>query len=268
MTLPELPTKGENPWFDKRSAFDQAVRDELEGRLSEGGLNATFVRSAGVGTSVVGGVIRNQGGPNYWQVLDVDTNHQPYWIDSVVTDATKITVNYASLGATITGVMIAKDDEALSRAGFFVGTSVDQDKTEITLSRYVKPYVDYVHFDGSNWVSQNGVSTFAFAAGVLTITHAEIPVNTEHEITLAPRGGTYAMCVSGAGSPVSRTAMKVEFRDWNGTLITTPDANMRAFVGHGAGGVVQLDPRTVTTTAFPLSNIWLLGLMSFANAPT
>lgn len=225
-------------------------------------LSATVVATPGVKASIVGGAIRNQGGPDYWQVLDVDTNHQPYWIDSVVTDATKITVNYADLGAAVTGVMIAALDETLAQAGFFVGTSVDQDKTEIRIGRYVKPFMDYISYNGTEWVSQNGVSTFSWAAGVLTITHPEIPIGTEHVVTLAPRGGSYVPSVSSAGSPVSRTAVKVEFRGWDGALATEPDTNMRMFIGHGAGGVAAIDPRTVTTTAFPLSNIWLFGAMS------
>jgi len=40
MTLPALPLENEDPWFAKRQAFDGAVRDELEGRLSESELAA------------------------------------------------------------------------------------------------------------------------------------------------------------------------------------------------------------------------------------
>lgn len=36
MTLPELPLLNEDPWFDKRNAFDIAVRDEIEGTSAEG----------------------------------------------------------------------------------------------------------------------------------------------------------------------------------------------------------------------------------------
>lgn len=42
MALPELPAENEDPWFVKRNAFDQAVKSELEGRLSEEQLSATI----------------------------------------------------------------------------------------------------------------------------------------------------------------------------------------------------------------------------------
>lgn len=42
MALPELPAENEDPWFVKRNAFDQAVKSELEGRLSEAQLSATI----------------------------------------------------------------------------------------------------------------------------------------------------------------------------------------------------------------------------------
>ena len=44
MTLPDLPDPHENPWYAKRQAFDLAVKDELENRLSPDELSATFVR--------------------------------------------------------------------------------------------------------------------------------------------------------------------------------------------------------------------------------
>lgn len=43
MALPELPTQGQSPWFTPRNNWDLAVKSELEGRLSETELNATFV---------------------------------------------------------------------------------------------------------------------------------------------------------------------------------------------------------------------------------
>lgn len=42
MALPQLPAENETHWYAKRNAFDQAVKGELEGRLSEAGLTATI----------------------------------------------------------------------------------------------------------------------------------------------------------------------------------------------------------------------------------
>ena len=59
-------------------------------------------------------------------------------------------------------------------------------------------------------------------------------------------------CVSGAGGATTQTTIKIEFRDWAGTLITTPTRNMKVFVRHGrGGGRYQVDPATIDTTAFP-----------------
>lgn len=43
MALPDLPAENENPWYDKRNAFDQAVKAALEGPLSEASLGYAFV---------------------------------------------------------------------------------------------------------------------------------------------------------------------------------------------------------------------------------
>lgn len=47
MALPDLPAKGESPWYDKRQAFDVAVKTELEGRLSEAQLSTTIDQHLG-----------------------------------------------------------------------------------------------------------------------------------------------------------------------------------------------------------------------------
>jgi hypothetical protein len=62
MTLPVLPAENEDPWYAKRNAFDLAVKSDLEGRLSDAELSATFgqvgrvqftvARSAGVTTAL------------------------------------------------------------------------------------------------------------------------------------------------------------------------------------------------------------------------
>lgn len=40
LPLPNLPSEGQNPWYDERNDFDLAVKDELENRLSESGLTS------------------------------------------------------------------------------------------------------------------------------------------------------------------------------------------------------------------------------------
>lgn len=42
MALPDLPFRGQKPWYDERAAWDNAVETELEGRLSAATLDASY----------------------------------------------------------------------------------------------------------------------------------------------------------------------------------------------------------------------------------
>ena len=42
VVLPDLPSENDDPWFEARAAFDTAVRQQLEGPLSESSLSKTF----------------------------------------------------------------------------------------------------------------------------------------------------------------------------------------------------------------------------------
>lgn len=56
MALPPLPSQGQDPWYEARTTWDNAVKDALEGRLSEEQLNNTFAPDRGtpaVGQTVV-----------------------------------------------------------------------------------------------------------------------------------------------------------------------------------------------------------------------
>lgn len=46
MVLPDLPSRGQNPWYVSRTAWDNSVETELEGRLSESSLSTNFRRVA------------------------------------------------------------------------------------------------------------------------------------------------------------------------------------------------------------------------------
>ena len=42
-TLPPLPSEYEDPWFEARANFDLAVKERLEGALSDESLKDTYV---------------------------------------------------------------------------------------------------------------------------------------------------------------------------------------------------------------------------------
>lgn len=48
MALPNLPVRGQNPWYTERTNWDNAVEAELEGRLSSSGLTSAITTNAGV----------------------------------------------------------------------------------------------------------------------------------------------------------------------------------------------------------------------------
>lgn len=56
MALPNLPAKGQNPWYDDRNAWDTSVKSELEGRLSESQLSDNFTRRVTVDVRDFGAV--------------------------------------------------------------------------------------------------------------------------------------------------------------------------------------------------------------------
>lgn len=56
MALPTLPVQGQNPWFTPRNNWDEAVKSELEGRLSAAQLSGTFARRVSVDVRDFGAV--------------------------------------------------------------------------------------------------------------------------------------------------------------------------------------------------------------------
>jgi len=144
-------------------------------------------------------------------------------------------------------------------------------------------YEDFVSYDGTKWVSQNGIFTPAFASGVLTLTHAPLPGRAQQRVGVTQRAdqGAPIPQVSTAAGPVSTTEIKIEWRDTAGARVQTPNANMRAYVRHGGatgqrvttldefvrlyvthgGGNRRWKPSELDTLKFPGSNIWLFGVM-------
>lgn len=205
------------------------------------------------------GTIRNDG--SGWAPIN-DASHASSFIDSCSVDSSVLRVQH-NLSATKVGSVIAVPDETLTAAGFSLGSSVAAAQTSISIYRSYLEYADYVYYNGSSWVSNLGFFTsLSFSAGILTLGHATLGTDAAAlSASVVNRGGTYVCNVSGTGGALTQTEIKIEFRDWAGTLITTPDTNMKALVRHGRSGRVQVDPSTIDTTAYPFSNIWLFGVM-------
>lgn len=243
----------------------KADASTVTGKLDKTEAATTYIKGKGGKKLVtVSGVIRNQGSAlGYWQPI-IDSDHQgDLNIESVATTASQIQLNYPSLGATKVVSFVATPDDTLAMAGFTVGTSVSLGQTRLMMGQTAPEWSVYVYYNGTSWVS-NGNWTVTFNAGTLTMTHPAIPSWSIYALSVAPRGGPYMVQAANESNFLSTTTVKLEFRDFAGTLITTPDVNMRAVVRHGGGFAAVPDHRLVDTTAYPGSNIWFTGVFETA----
>lgn len=252
--------------FPGGPASDEAVSTYVAGPgATRTALNSLYGHApegvAGRSYGMLLGAIRNDG--SGWAPIN-DANHASSFIDSCSVDSSVLRVQHAALAAAKVGSVIAVPDEALVAAGFQIGASVAATQTTLTIYQDYRSVGDYISYNGSAFTSSNGLFTsLSFSAGILTLTHADLGSNVAAlSGSATPRGGTYQCNISDAAGALTTTVIKIEFRDPAGTLITTPDTNMKAVVTHGrGGGRAQVDPSTITTAAYPLSNIWLFGVM-------
>lgn len=267
---------GVTAWLDLPSPASpeaEAALAEIEtGRLSEAQLSATIagvvapgqlqVARAGKRYLLYGGVLRNNGSPNYWQPIE-DASHSSVGIESVTTSGATISITHPNLGAAKMLSYACICDEQLTAAGFSVGASVGTNTDVLTLARSRPTIQGSARYNGSAWVwvGTSGV-TLSYTAGILKITHPTIEGNLS---------STYGIAVSAGGVSnahpvlVNTTPLVTELQiQWldrtTGTLLTTPSTDMRAFVQHGGGGTASVNPQSVDTTAYPSSNIWVMGL--------
>lgn len=254
------PERGKRPWDTELKAIVDSINAEVDGRLGEDELSATFVAGgAGLKYALVAGALRNDGAG--WYVIDNETHHALN-IDGISQAAQSITIDYSSLGGVRTVALVAVADEALAKAGITAGASVGPDETQVYLHGGAG-IADYVSYNGSSWVSADGVFTAAnFTSGVLTLTHSPI-AGKGRGVTLTPRGPTFRPVVTTNANNSPTTQIMIEFYDSAGVKATTPTTDMKVFVSRDAGAE-RLDVAGVTTALFPNSNIWIYGVVELA----
>jgi len=221
--------------------------------------------AAGIGAAsgrsfkMVAGVLRNFNDGQGWRLISEPevAKHSSLNVTSVSSDATGITVNYSALAATKAISFLVTPDETLAAAGFFCGASVTETSAVITLKRQ-KAVSDYVSFDGTNWVSTNGVYTpGGFNSGVLLLTHPAVRVdNLGHVCNITGRAGAFVPQVGGS---VNATETRVSFYDWAGVLQNAPNVGMKLFVDRGTSDVIE-SPAAVHVGNYPFSNLWFQGV--------
>lgn len=220
---------------------------------------------------IVGCPLRNEGSPNYWQPIN-DSTHSPQFIDSVTTGVTGITIDYTSAGGgngtKPVVAMVVAPDETLAQAGVICGASVGATSAIIKMSAVWPTYQAYCRYDGTNWVATGDAFTFSWATGSQTLIVTNpgsgyspiAPTAVRSTAQLTRRGVGSARVVISDTSGAGATTTTLEFEDASGTKLTAPDTSMKFFLQR-PGGLYPLNPQAVDTTAFPLSNLWVLGLI-------
>lgn len=260
---PDLPTN-----LGDDGVWGTILNDALAEMVAQG--NATDIDAVkvvgGRKYRIVAGVIRNPGGPGYWELI-ADANHRAANVDAVTTLASVVRVNYASLGVTRVVSFVAVADERLSRAGIRVGTSVSPTEATLYFNR-TQALSDYVSYNGTTWVSASGVYAASFAAGVLTLTHADLlGVDTNaFGVSLTPRGGPLRPVVNPGSPGTSRTQVGIQFLDAAGAVVNAATTDMKVFVTRGTteSDTANINPQLITETMYPNSNIWFLGIFEVA----
>jgi len=274
--MPRLPQPGEDNgnWGDILNDF------LLQSHNADGTLKADTIKAAIPGQIqvargnkkylVYGGVLRNNGAPDYWQPIE-DASHSPVGIESVVTSGSSITINHPNLGAAKMLSFSALCDEQLNSAGFSVGASVGTNSDVLIMSRSLTPVSGVLRWTSSvwEWIGSTGVSVaYDSTTGVITMTHDQIDGSllSLYNISLTARGATkYAPRVTNT-NPTSTSFSFYWVDSTTGTSLTgAPTTDMRAYVAHGSAGVRPVaNPQPVDTIAFPSSNIWVIGFYEAA----
>lgn len=238
----------------------QHIEDGLDAVANGGVISAND--NTGRKFVFVSGVIRNSGSPNYWQTLTT-AGHDPVNVTSVTTSTSTITIDYSGIGATKLVTFVAVTDETLASNDFFLGSSVTNTQAVITLHQR-RSVQGLAYYDGSAWqVSQGsnpsgGLSIGGYSSGKLTVNHDDIGTTSQQGLALTGRGGGPIPMVSNATGPTN-TSIAIEFYDFTGAKVTTPDTTQKVYISRQMDG--DVNPQTVDTTAYPNSNIWFYGVM-------
>ena len=221
-------------------------------------LGADFVDpTLGKQFKILGCILRNTG--TGWALVST-TGHVPLNATGAITsDATKITLNYGFTAKNLVTFHVTPD-ETFAQKGIFIGASVDLPNATIYLSRIVALH-GKVYYNGSAWVKSGDISSVAFDAGKLTITHASlgtaeglVSTSLVPSVSLECAGGTRPDIYPENGA-ITDTTSEIYLYDAAGALITTPTTDMILYWNRG--GLQNIDPSTLVSAS---GNIWVSGI--------
>lgn len=209
---------------------------------------------------IVSCVIRNDG--TGWKTIETD-GHASVGVASVSADTAKIILTY-DFTATEVGSLLAVSDETFAVKGLFCGASVGLSVSNIFLSRALS-IGGYAAYDGAAWCKYGNISSVVFSAGKLTINIENL--GTGSGLGSPVLGTTVQLRTSGGARPdiypvmgaCGSTYFEVYFYDAAGSLITTPNSDMKVFVS--ASGTVAIDPSDLVDVS---GNIWIFGIFEVA----
>lgn len=206
---------------------------------------------------IIACVLRNTAGT--WAILD-DTGHTPVGVTSVSADATAITLTYNFTSAKI-GSLVCCPDETYAADGIIFGASVG-DTTATIKASISKTIGGYIFYNGSAWDFSlaPGVTAVEWIAGnTLKVSHSTIYQPVNYNCSVVGRAGITNPVLSTTTGAISEDYILIDFYDWDGTKITTPNTNMKLIFTRTASGLVN--PLLLTQTA---SNIWVYGIFEIA----
>lgn len=207
------------------------------------------------------GVVRNDG--TGWAFIN-DAGHRPTGFGAITVNSDNISIAYDADAVKVAS-LTATCDETLNAMGYDVGCSVGLSDVKLYFYRS-SPFAiaDYVQYNGTTWVSTNGVFTGLSynGAGVLTLTHEDMGTTGDQAIMVTPRGSAAAL----AGGYGATTSQVTFYTGAWGSLTATTTATVsqhKAFVvRHGIrASRPAVDPTTVVAA---FGNVWLSGLLEVA----
>jgi hypothetical protein len=196
---------------------------------------------------VVACALRNTG--SGWYAI-TDANHDPVGISSITNDTMSITVNYDFTAKTV-GTLVCTPDETYVQQGYNFGATVGKTFSKISIERN-RTIGGYISYNGTSWVingDKEGISSVSFTGGILTITHEDI--GTSFARNCSCRNGVYLADIGTTGA----TTTQIYIKDYAGTLVSTPDSNMRIFFN--AITRPAANPNDLTNVG---GNIWVYGI--------
>ncbi len=230
--------------------------------LLKDNVNELIENQSGLNTKIVSGVIRNEG--SGWELIE-DSFHTGINIDSVSNDASKITVDYTSIGATKVISFLVGCDETYASLGYSVGSSVAKTKAEIYPSKIAgngcSGLLRYNSADGGTITAPFG-QDFGFTSMAwdsvnkwVVIGHDSIEANhLSQQPIITPR----RTCNPARIESVSANETSFYFVDSSGTKIDPVDGD-QFFFSRGTDYIkAKMNPNDVNN---PIGNFWFIGVM-------